>query len=50
MKARFPEGCDGFICPECEPYGCSFPVGSKDLQGNVIQPITDLGDDDDAAE
>jgi hypothetical protein len=34
--SRFPEGCDGYLCPECEPYGCSFTPGNKDLQGNII--------------
>ena len=34
-----PEECDGYMCPECEPWGCSFPPGSKDLDGNVIPDL-----------
>ena len=40
--SKFPEGCDGIICPECEPYGCSFLPGSRDLQGNIIEEDEDL--------
>jgi hypothetical protein len=42
---RFPEGCDGYMCPECDPYGCSFTAGQKDLQGNVISSESEQASD-----
>jgi len=35
--SRFPEDCNGYICDECDPYGCPFTSGEKDLQGNIIE-------------
>lgn len=38
----YPCDCGGWICPDCEPYGCSFTQGKEDLQGNIIHVQTDM--------
>lgn len=43
---RFPDGCDGNVCPECEAYGCPYTPGSKDLNGNVISATGAPGEAD----